>query len=116
MKPGLTFADNRVGSVHVLKVGGFLDGHTAVELERKLGDVMKAGINRLVIDLSTLTYIASAGVGVLINIQHQAKKAGGGMNLVNPSPSVREIFSILGLETILEIYASVDEGVSAATK
>ncbi len=116
MKPGLTIAESSVGPVQVLKVGGYLDGHTAVELERKLGEVMKAGHKRLVMELSTLTYIASAGVGVLINIQHQAKKAGGGLVLVNPSPSVREIFSILGLQTILAIHDTLDAGVQAASR
>jgi anti-sigma B factor antagonist len=116
MKPGLTIAENTIGTVQLLKVGGYLDGHTAVELERKMSAVMKAGHSRLVMDLSALTYIASAGVGVLINIQHQAKKSGGGLHLVNPSPSVREIFSILGLQTILAIHDSVDAGVQAAAR
>jgi anti-anti-sigma factor len=116
MKPGLTISENRTGSVLVFKVGGYLDGHTAVELERKLGEVLKSGQFRLVMDLAGLSYIASAGVGVLINIQHQAKKAGGGLHLVNPSPSVREIFSILGLQAILAIHDSLDAGVKAAAK
>lgn len=114
MKPGLTIIENRTGSVLILKVGGYLDGHTAVELEQRMNSLMQAGSHRLVIDLSTLTYIASAGVGVLISLQHQAKTAGGGLQLVNPSPSVREIFSILGLQTILAIHDSLDAGVKAA--
>lgn len=116
MKPGITIAESTAGTVQILRVGGYLDGHTAIELERKLGEVMKAGNRRLVMDLSGLTYIASAGVGVLINIQHQAKKGGGGLQLVNPSPSVREIFSILGLQTILAIHDSLDAGVQAAAR
>jgi anti-sigma B factor antagonist len=62
--------------------------------------------------LSGLSYIASAGVGVLIGAQHIAKKHGGGLGLVNPSPSVREIFSILGLDAILPIHDNMDDAMA----
>ena len=116
MKSGLTISDSRNGDVQVLKLSGYLDGHTFVELERALDRSIKGGINRLVLDLADLTYIASAGVGVFINAQHQVRKLGGSLQLVNPAPSVREVFGILGLEAIFTIHESIDQGVKAALK
>ena len=77
MKQGLKISESSNGPVHVLHLQGYLDGHTFVELERKVDSLLKAGKTRLVIELSALSYIASAGVGVFINSQHQARTKGG---------------------------------------
>src|SRR5258708_31786366 len=117
MNSGLIITEERAGSqkqVLVLRLSGYLDGHTFVDLERKLDAIFKPGSARVVIELSGLTYIASAGLGVFINGQHQAANSGGSLQLVNPTPSVREIFSILGLESLFVIHDTLDQGVEAA--
>ena len=116
MKSGLTITESRVDEVLVLKLSGYLDGHTFVELEKSLDAAIKGGSHRVVIDLAELTYIASAGVGVFINSQHQVRKHGGSLQLVNPAPSVREVFGILGLEVIFTIHQTVEQGLRAARK
>jgi anti-sigma B factor antagonist len=116
MKSGLTIFESRTDDVLVLKLSGYLDGHTFVDLEKALDSAIKAGSHRIVIDLAELTYIASAGVGVFINSQHQVRKHGGSLQLVNPAPTVREVFGILGLEAIFTIHQTVDQGVRAAKK
>ncbi len=116
MKSGLTITESHIDDVLVLKLSGYLDGHTFVELEKSLDAAIKGGSHRIVIDLAELTYIASAGVGVFINSQHQVRKHGGSLQLVNPAPSVREVFGILGLEVIFTIHQTVDQGVRAARK
>jgi anti-sigma B factor antagonist len=114
MKSGLTITERDAAPAHLVTLAGDLDGHTCGDLERRLDGLVKAGKIRLVVDLSGVTYIASAGIGALINCQHQAKRGGGGLQLVNPTPNVREIFSILGLETLFVIHGSVDQGIAAA--
>lgn len=115
MKTGLTIRESAHGAVRVLHLSGYLDGHTFVDFERRVRALLAEGQARLVIDLSALTYIASAGVGVIINGQHQAKQRGGSVQLVNPSPAVREIFGILGLGAIFTIHDSLEAGIAAAS-
>ena len=114
MKSGLTISEQDALPVQVLSLSGYLDGHTVVELERRLDGLLSAGKNRLVLELSGLAYIASAGVGAFINCQHQVKRAQGNLQLVNPTPSVREIFAILGLESLFVIHDTTDAGIAAA--
>lgn len=116
MKSGLTISESLTDDVLVLKLSGYLDGHTFVDLEKSLDAAIKRGSHRIVIDLAELTYIASAGVGVFINSQHQVRKHDGSLQLVNPAPTVREVFGILGLEAIFTIHQTVDQGVRAAKK
>lgn len=115
MKQGLKITEADAGPVHVLHLQGYLDGHTFVDLERKVDTLLKTNQIRLVFELSALSYIASAGVGVFINSQHKAKLRSGSVQLVNPSASVREIFSILGLGSLFTIHDTLEQGVKAAS-
>ena len=116
MKNGLTISEGAVDGVHVLKLTGFLDGHTFVDLERKLEGLLKGGRVRLVMDLSGLTYIASAGVGVFINFHSQAERQKGSLQLANAGAHIQEIFDILGLDAIFVIHPNVPSAVVAAKR
>lgn len=112
-KSGLTISDDVQNGVHIVHVGGYLDGHTIINLERHIDQLVRDGVRRLVFELSGLSYIASAGVGLFINMSHRIKGLGGRLELVSPSASVMEIFTILGLDTILTIHPSLADGVTA---
>ncbi len=112
-KSGLTLSTSTLQNVTLVRLSGYLDGHTFIELEKHLDHLIKGGQKRLVLDLNELGYIASAGVGLFINTQHRLKGEGS-VQLVNPSPGVREIFNILGLDTIFTIHPNVAAGVVAA--
>lgn len=114
MRSGLQIIETSEGPVTVLALKGYLDGHTYVELEKRLDKALVDGTHRVVVLLSDLSYIASAGVGVFINGQHQLRKAGGNLQLVQPNDSVREIFNILGIESLFVIHETLAEGVAAA--
>ena len=55
------------------------------------------------IDFSGLSYISSAGLGLLFGTQKRLVDSGGGLKLVNLSPHIREIFQIAGFDNIFEI-------------
>ncbi|MBA3845476.1 MAG: STAS domain-containing protein [Planctomycetes bacterium] len=114
MKSGLQISEGNLGPVRILRLQGYLDGHTFVDLERRLDALFKDGGGRVVVELSGLSYIASAGVGVFINGQHKARAGNGSLQLSTPSPSVREIFAILGLESVFVIHDSVEAAIEAA--
>ncbi len=112
-KSGLTLSTTTMNNVVLVRLVGYLDGHTFIDLEKHLDHLIKHGQKRLVLDLSELGYIASAGVGLFINTQHRLKEDGS-VQLVNPAPGVREIFNILGLDTIFTIHQTIADGVTAA--
>ncbi len=114
MKSGLTIKEVANGPVQVISLDGFLDGHTFGDLEKRLEALVAAGQVRLVIELSKLTYIASSGVGVFINFLSQTTDKGGSLQLVGPTPNVREIFELLGLGSLFTIHTTLDQGIAAA--
>ena len=55
------------------------------------------------VDFAELSYISSAGLGLLFGTQKKLVDGGGGLTLINLSPHIREIFQIAGFDNIFEI-------------
>ncbi len=74
----------------------------AAEVERARG-VFDRIADSCVVDFSELSYISSAGLGLLFATQKRLVDAGGALTLVNLNPHIREIFHIAGFDSIFEI-------------
>jgi len=55
------------------------------------------------IDFAELSYISSAGLGILFATHKRLLDAGGGLTLVNLNPHIREIFEIAGFDHIFHL-------------
>ena len=55
------------------------------------------------VDFAELSYISSAGLGLLFSTQKRLVDGGEGLTLTNLSPHIREIFQIAGFDNIFEI-------------
>ena len=55
------------------------------------------------VDFAELSYISSAGLGLLFGTQKRLVDGGGSLTLINLSPHIREIFQIAGFDNIFEI-------------
>ena len=75
--------------------------NTSPKFESELNDNVE-GINELVLDLSKLEYISSAGLRVLLTAQKIMNKQGK-MIVRNTSKSIKEIFEMTGFSSILTI-------------
>lgn len=112
MADALDISQREEGSFLIISLAGSLDGHTFVEFEKYMNDVVTKGAKRVVVELSRLSYVASAGVGVLINAQQQLNDRGGNMSLVQPSAVVNEVFEILGLEALFAIHKDMESALT----
>lgn len=85
-----------------VSVEGRIDTVTAPELEGKLKEIMP-DVTELVLDLSELIYISSAGLRVLLAAHKTMMKKNGTLIIANANEDVLEIFSITGFSKILNI-------------
>jgi len=99
--------------VSVLKVSGYLDTTTAGELEEALANLLAKKHYRIVIDLSGVNYISSAGWGIFIGEIKDVRNHGGDIKLAGMAGDVHEVFELLEFNTILEAYGSSREAAEA---
>ena len=74
-----------------------IDVATAPAIRRFLMAAISGGD----VDMSGVTFIGAAGIGVLVAAANRAREAGGGLSLLAPSPQVRRLLDVLHLEGIL---------------
>jgi anti-sigma B factor antagonist len=80
---------------------GRLDTTTAPELEKELKASLD-GVTALIIDMTALDYISSAGLRVLLSAQKIMNKQGE-MKVVHGGETIMEIFEVTGFSDILTI-------------
>ncbi len=89
------------GTELTLALAGRLDAATAPELDACVKQEI-AGITALTLDFSSLEYIASAGLRVLLVAEKLMRKQGK-MTLVHVNPNVREVLDMTGFLQFLNV-------------
>lgn len=101
----------REGAAVVLVVDGELDMDTVAPLTEGLDSAARdtAGSGVVVLDLAGVTFADSTTVNVLL----QARSVlGRRLRVARPSSFVQRLFSVIGLEEALAVYASVPEALA----
>jgi anti-sigma B factor antagonist len=80
---------------------GEIDIATAPAIRRLLLAAISGGDVHLTVDVSGVTFIGAAGIGVLVAAANRAREAGGSLSLLAPSQQVRWLLDVLHLDAIL---------------
>jgi len=99
----------KTGAVRVIKITGRLDPGDGPDA---LFDMVEKFVEEdelsFLLDLRSVTYVSSTGVGSLIKSYRSVLKKKGRLKLLSPSQSVRNILTISKLDGVFEIFS--DEG------
>jgi anti-sigma B factor antagonist len=90
--------------VDLVTVTGRVDSSNAGQLGEKLSEQVDSGSINMVVDLSGVEYMSSAGLRELVAALKRVKKDGGDLRLASPSDRVREVLDLAGLSSIFEIF------------
>jgi anti-anti-sigma factor len=88
---------------------GRIDGHTSPELDTALKGVIAGGAKFVALDLSSIDYLSSAGLRVLLATYKTVKALDGDMVLISPKENVAEVLTISGFAGIFRIVNGVQE-------
>jgi len=92
-----------------IALSGEIDVYTAQKLRDSLLPLtLDAGTN-IKVDLKNVTYMDSTGLGIFINVLKSAKENNSSLQLVNLQKRVYRLFSITGLDQVIDISALSQE-------
>jgi anti-sigma B factor antagonist len=106
--------EEQAGRVTVLQVKGRVDSSTAPMLGERLTAMLGAAKARVVVDLSQLEYISSAGFRILLLAAKRADQTASKFVLCGVSGKVKQLFDLGGFLDLFAITGSRDEGIAAA--
>ncbi len=92
----------------VLPLKGEIDLHVSPSVTASLNAMIAQKPKRLVVDLSAVTYIDSAGLAALIEAMQKVEGYGGKFSLAGLQETVRSIFEISRLDQVFKIFPDVD--------
>ena len=104
---------SKMGDVSTITLTGRIDASVALDIEQELLSLISEESCKLVITLSEVTFISSAGLRSLIAVLKQAKREGGDLRLAEMDRRVQEVFDMTGISTIFKIFASSKDAVQS---
>ncbi|CAM2005087.1 STAS domain-containing protein [Acanthopleuribacter pedis] len=96
----------------VIYVIGRLDSVTCSDLEDKTMRTIAEGETNLIMELSDVPFISSAGLRVIL-LATKKVQGGGKLVLSGLKPQVHEIIEMAGFHNIIKIYNSLDDAKQA---
>ncbi|PJF28228.1 MAG: hypothetical protein CUN53_01100 [Phototrophicales bacterium] len=100
-----------VEQVTLVQVNGRVDGTNANQLGSALVGQIDSGRTRIVLDLSMVEYMSSAGLREIVMAYKRVQRSAGDVRIVQPSRRVMELLEVSGLNTVFQIFPSQSEAV-----
>lgn len=99
--------------VNVVTILGRIDSATAGEFETNLVELAERGRNNIVLDMSDVEFISSAGLRVLVTIRKAVQSAGGDLVLAEPSERVIDTLEIAGLDVLFTAHPDRETAIAS---
>lgn len=91
-------------NIQQLKLSGeLIDKNQANDLMKSVEELLEAGKNKLIIDLSDLKYMNSSGLNVLIQLLTKTRTNGGESVIYNVNKKVNDLLVITKLNTLFKV-------------
>jgi len=95
-------------NITCLRIEGCLDASNSSIAEKNVLDTVAAEGANLIIDLSELQYISSAGLRVILVIAKDIKAKNGKIVLCSMAEGVKKVFEISGFTSIFDIQDNIE--------
>ncbi|WP_134686384.1 STAS domain-containing protein [Brevibacillus migulae] len=96
----ITIRQSRNENILVFAVEGVLDIFTVDDFDAALTEV--TGVQKLVIDLSAVTFLDSTGIGAILRAIYQGQDHGFTVELSGMNEEIKELFDTVGILRVLE--------------
>ena len=97
----------------VIKVTGSVDALTAAELSRVLTNQVSEGHVNLVVDLTGVEFMSSAGLRTLLGAVKESRSNGGDLRITSTHPGIDKVLKMSGFHNIAKVFPSQAEAVSS---
>ena len=101
-----------VEQIVVVELDGKIDSKTAPQVQAQISPLVQRG-SRIVLDMTGVTYMSSAGLRLLVAAHRQVADSNGKLALAGLAERVRDTMSITGFLPFFTIYDTVQAALAA---
>lgn len=99
----------------IMALEGRMDATTTAVFESASRGLLDNDTRKVVVDMTALEYISSAGLRGILGMVKSMKAASGALAFCGLQPMVAEVFRISGFNAILSVYDTLDAALAALT-
>jgi anti-anti-sigma factor len=96
----------------IFRLTGLLDAFSEPTFRKVLGDFLSKGPANVILDLSTIDFLDSSGLGALVQLAKQSKNQGGNLHIVT-NARVTQTVKLVRLEKFLPLHANLNDAIAA---
>jgi anti-sigma B factor antagonist len=100
------------GQVTVVEMAGDIDSNTAPQAHERILPLVQPAA-KLLLDMSDVEYMSSAGLRMLLSMYRQVSRQNGGIVLVRLAEEIKDTMSVTGFLNFFTIRDTLDEGLKA---
>lgn len=97
----------------VIRVEGSVVADTCPALEAELDRVLDGGHDHVVMDMSDLDFMSTAGWSVLVGKLRRVRARKGALHLCGLSTDMEEVYKMLQFESVLPHHSTLDQAIAA---
>ena len=109
----MNITEREQNGVTIFTLEGRVDSEGAVDLDLALQTALSEDKYKLILEMSQVRYINSAGLRTLADILTQTQDSDGDLKLVDLNPKVQRVFQIIGFDKFFELHDTIDNAVNA---
>ncbi len=110
----MQIASRYLKDAKILTLKGLFDYHAKPEFELAITSAEEIRCHHIILNLSEMSGIDSAGLGRIILCMRKLRKQGIRLTLLNPAPHIRELLEMFGFSASLPICHSEEEALTFA--
>ncbi len=109
--------ENEDGEIRIVELYGELDSSSVPVFNLRFREISeKHGPRKYILDMKELAFISSAGWSAFLNEYRQLRASGGDLKLAAMQPDARRVYSLVGIDNVIESYETVKEAVKSYAK
>jgi anti-sigma B factor antagonist len=113
----LRITEREIDGVSVLEIEGrIVLGEESNAFREKVKSLLAAGKKKIVLNLSQVSYIDSAGLGTLVATFHSARAQGATLKLANLGSKFQEVLQVTKLMTVFDTYENEAAAIQSFSK
>jgi len=101
----MEIAHRTIGDVAVIDLKGNVTlGAGEQKMRESIDGLLASGSKKILLNFANVSILDSSGIGAIIKSFTTAKREGGSLKLVNLSKLARQMLSVTGLLSVLEVF------------
>jgi len=99
--------------VTVIEITGSVDALTAAELASTISKEIEEGHVNLVVDLTGLEFMSSAGLRTLLGAAKETSMNGGDRRIASSNPGIDKVLKMSGFHNIAKVFTTSTDAIAS---